>query len=189
MDVKVCPNCGTENPFEANFCRVCRFEFVKQNVATAPVVTPAPVETPTKVRSEGMLPKIIVVVVFAVLVLAASVGIYYLVKAINGHDDAVVENVQNYIPATFAGDYSMKLTSGDQVNRYTAVIKEYAANSYRVEVITEYGKSIYTFVAQLDGTVDSPELGKGTVKYKESVKKLTIEFTGGDLRCELTRIQ
>lgn len=191
MDVKVCPNCGAENPLEANFCRGCRYEFVKQNVAASPAVTPvvAPVVTPAPAKAEGLLPKIIVIVVFAIVTLAASVGIYYLVKAINGHDDAGVENVQNYIPTTFTGDYSMKLISGDQINRYTAVIKEYAANSYRVEVITEYGKSIYTFVAQLDGTVDSPELGKGTVKYKESVKKLTIEFTGGDLKCELTRIQ
>lgn len=188
MDMKVCPNCGTENPFEANFCRGCRFEFIKQNVATSPVVAPAPSPIPTTVRSEGMLPNIIVVVVFATLILAAGAGIYFIVKATSGRDKAVVETVQNYIPETFVGDYSMKLTSGDQTNRYTAVVKEYAANSYRVEVVTEYGKSIYTFVSQIDGTVESPELGRGSVKYKESIKKLTIEFTGGDLRCELTRI-
>ena len=188
MDVKVCPNCGTENPIEANFCRGCRYEFIKQNVATSPVVASAPAPAPTTVRSEGVLPKIIVIVVFATLILAAGAGIYFIVKATSDRGEAVIETVQNYIPETFAGDYSMKLTSGDQTNRYTAVVKEYAANSYRVEVVTEYGKSIYTFVSQLDGTVESPELGKGSVKYKESVKKLTIEFTGGDLRCELTRI-
>ena len=189
MDVKVCPNCGAENPFEANFCRGCRFEFVKQNVATAPAPSPVPSPVPTPVRSEGMLPKIIVVVVFAVLVLAASVGIYHLVRAMEGHDDAVVENVQNYIPKTFAGDYAMKLVSGDIVSRYTAVVKEFASNKYRVEVITEYGKSMYTFTTELDGTVDSPELGKGKVLYKASINKLTIEFLGRDSKCELSRIQ
>ena len=186
MDVKVCPNCGAENPFEANFCRGCRFEFIKKNVSTSPIETPAP--APSPVSSEGMLPKIIVAVVFSALILAACAGIYFLFKATSGPDEVVVETVHNYMPETFAGDYSMKLTSGDQTNRYTAVVKEYAANSYNVEVVTEYGKSIYTFVPQLDGTVESPELGRGTVKYKESIKKLTIEFTRGNLRCELTRI-
>ena len=141
--MKVCPNCGTENPIEANFCRGCRHEFLKQNVATSPVVASAPAPAPATVRSEGVLPKIIVIVVFSALILAAGAGIYFIVKAASSPDEVVVETVQNYMPETFAGDYSMKLTSGGQINRYTAVVKEYAANSYRVEVVTEYGKSIY----------------------------------------------
>lgn len=187
MDVKVCPNCGTENPFEANFCRGCRYEFVKQNVTTSPVVTP--VVTPAPPKTEGLLPKIIVIVVFAIVILAASVGIYFLVKAAMRHDEEQVEHVQSYTPETFAGDYAMKLVSGDIVSRYTAVVKDFASNKYRVEVITEYGKSMYTFTAEPDGTVDSPELGKGQVSYKASINKLTIEFSGRNSKCELSRIQ
>ena len=182
MEVKVCSNCGKENPLEANFCRGCGVRFMPQNGVTSPV------QTPGAAKPKGKLDKIIVAVTLAVLVVAVCVGIFYLVNAISDQDVDVVENVQVYMPETLAGDYSMKLISGDLTSRYAAVVKEYAENNYRVEVITEYGKSIYTFVSNSDGTVESPELGKGTVKYKESVKKLTVEFIGGDLRCELTRI-
>ena len=82
----------------------------------------------------------------------------------------------------------MRISSGEQKDYRTAVVKEYTADSYSVEVISEYGKLVFSFSVLPDGSVLSPELGTGVVKYKESIKKLTIEFTREDGQCVLTRL-
>lgn len=185
METKICPNCGTENPVQANFCRGCRYAFNNPNKEVDQTTHAG--DLPVR---EGKLPKTIVVALLVSIVIAVSAIVFIVIKPFAGEKSEVkIESVQGYIPETFAGDYAMKLASGDIVSRYTAVVKEFASNKYRVEVITEYGKSMYTFTAEPDGTVDSPELGKGKVSYKANINKLTIEFSGRDSRCELSRIQ
>lgn len=129
-----------------------------------------------------------VLVAAFVIVLALSIAATCYIEPISqlfGFDD----KEQIFIPDTFAGTYTTKLITGENIGRYTAVVEEYAVDSYRIEVLTEYGKSIYTFKLMPDGTVDSPELGTGAVSYNEDIKKLTIEFLGGSQKCEFSRLQ
>ena len=198
--MKICPGCKAENPVEAKFCRACGCGFapVEFGPTSAPAAAPAaapsydsaPEFAPVKPKKSAGSSRVVTVSVVVILLLVACGVAYVMMQPTlgGGHVDQPTEQLQNYIPETFVGNYSMRISSGEQKDYRTAVVKEYTADSYSVEVISEYGKLVFSFSVQQDGSVLSPELGTGVVKYKESINKLTIEFTREDGQCVLTRL-
>jgi len=157
-----------------------------------------PADAPVRVNvaeppKSNKLPGFIVFAVFSIILIGGAIAIFLLFRPLAEKADNISEPMTDVVtghrPQTFAGNYSVKLETTDAVSRYTAVITEYASDNYRIDVITEYGKSMYTFTPQPDGSVISPEIGTGIVTYKEKINKLTIRFEKGGTTCEFSRIQ
>lgn len=85
------------------------------------------------------------------------------------------------------GNYSMKVTSAGEVHYSTAIVRQVVATQYQIARITVYGPVMYGFTLSPDATVVSEELGKGSVTWQETLKKLTIRFEREDFVCELSR--
>ena len=193
---KVCPNCGTQNPEEANFCRKCRYDFrttaggngdpvpVASSASASVPGIPTTIPTPSGATTKS---KELWIALCVLVLLILSVPIYIWIQK-GASDKEVIDNVvENYQPESYSGVYSMKMISGENTSVYVVVVESFAVDRYRMEVVTEYGKEIYTFTVMEDGSVVSPELGKAKVEYKRSIDKLSLEFTGVNLRCVLTK--
>lgn len=180
--LKTCPCCGTENPAEANFCRKCRYDFrVAAGGPVEPAAAPSPgTSDPRKARKGKGGCLVVLLVCVAALFIWKKPDFFHRSEPV----DNVVENFQ---PESYAGVYNMKLTSGSDVSQYVVVVESFAIDRYRMEVVTDYGKQIYTFSVMEDGSVMSPELGKAKVTYKKSIDKLSLEFTGVNVTCVLTK--
>ena len=85
------------------------------------------------------------------------------------------------------GNYAMKVTSAGEVHYSTAIVRHVVATQYQIARITVYGPVMYGFTLRPDATVVSEELGKGSVTWQETLKKLTIRFEREDFVCELSR--
>ena len=85
------------------------------------------------------------------------------------------------------GNYTLKLVSGEDTRYSTAVVKEIAAGQFQVARITVYGPILYSFTLGADATVQSEELGQGSISYQPNIRKTTIHFEKGGIVCELTR--
>ena len=84
------------------------------------------------------------------------------------------------------GNYTMKTTDPSGTRYSTAVVKELGSKEFQVARITVYGPGYYGFT--LDGSsVNSAELGSGSVTYKANIKKTTISFQKQEFTCELSR--
>ena len=73
-------------------------------------------------------------------------------------------------------------------------VERYAGKWYEIARMPnwfEKGMSNITAVYTVnpDGTLNSPELGKGVVSYKSTIGKLTIEFSKENVKCVLSRVQ
>lgn len=175
-EMKKCPRCHAQNPVIANFCRKCCYDFRGVSL---------PNDTPVKkswLRYLGMF-------VSVCLIIEAMVFNGILVfRGISSKPMEDTEVTENYIPTSFNGNYSVCLESNGKSHFYTASVVQYTSSNYRIDLRTDYGKSIYTFTVQADGTLSSPELGKGKVTYKEPLNKLSLEFFRESNRCVLTKI-
>ena len=85
------------------------------------------------------------------------------------------------------GNYTLKMVSGEDTRYSTAVVKQIAAGQYQVARITVYGPVMYGFTLGADASVQSEELGNGSITYQPQLKKTTIHFEKGGIVCELTR--
>jgi len=85
------------------------------------------------------------------------------------------------------GSYSMKFTSEGETRYATASVKKMAERQYQVARVTVYGPVVYSFTVHEDGTVQSDELGTGSVTYRSDLKLTTIRFEKKDFLCELSR--
>ena len=163
---KVCPNCGTQNPEEANFCRKCRYDFrtaaggngdpvpvaSSASVSGGSTTIPAPSGATTKSKE-------LWIALCVLVLLILSVPIYIWIQKVPSEKEVIDNVVENYQPESYSGVYSMKMISGENTSVYVVVVESFAADRYRMEVVTEYGKEIYTFTVMEDGSVVSPELG------------------------------
>ena len=85
------------------------------------------------------------------------------------------------------GSYSMKFTSDGETRYATASVKKVAERQYQIARGTVYGPTVYSFTVAEDGTVDSEELGTGTISYRSDLKLTTIRFEKTNFLCELSR--
>ena len=85
------------------------------------------------------------------------------------------------------GSYSMKFTSDGETRYATASVKKVAERQYQIARVTVYGPTVYSFTVAEDGTVDSEELGTGTISYRSDLKLTTIRFEKTNFLCELSR--
>lgn len=190
-EIKICPDCKTENLAIANFCRKCRHDF--RSDGTESVIIQEPdntLESGVTLKPPIVKSRIFLVSLLSILLIGALGMAIYIHSAIHENkNDALPEVIVNYIPETFSGNYTVLIQSEDEKQRYTATVSQFASSSYRIDMISEYGKMNYTFAVNPDGTLNSPELGKGVVSYKSIIGKLTIEFSMEDVKCVLSRVQ
>lgn len=85
------------------------------------------------------------------------------------------------------GNYTMKMVSGTDTRYSTAVVKEVAVGQYQVARITVYGPVYYVFTLGPSATLQSEQLGQGSVTYQPHIQKLTLHFEKGTSVCELSR--
>ena len=103
-----------------------------------------------------------------------------------------VSSQQSTIPTpamlqALEGNYTLKWVAGEDTRYSTAVVKELAAGQYQIARITVYGPILYGFTLGADATVQSEELGRGSITYQPNIKKTTIHFEKGGIVCELSR--
>lgn len=177
-EMKECPECHTQNPVIANFCRRCCYDF--RGTASSD----EPQTKKSWIRHLG----IFVSVCLIIEALAFNGILVYRGISNKPVEKTEVEATENYIPTSFNGNYSVCIESNGKSHFYTASVVQYTLSYYRIELRTDYGKNIYTFTVQADGTLSSPELGNGKVTYKESINKLSLEFFGETTRCVLTKM-
>ena len=85
------------------------------------------------------------------------------------------------------GNYTMKMVVDDDTRYSTAVVKQLAGNQYQVARITVYGPVYYVFTLGPAATLQSEQLGQGSVTYQSHIQKLTLHFEKGTSVCELSR--
>lgn len=190
-EIKICPDCKTENPAIANFCRRCRHDFRSDGTGSVIIQEPDNTSEPGDTLKPSFIKsRIFLVSIMALLIIVALGMAIYTHYAIHENKNyALPEVIVNYIPETFSGNYAVLIQSEDEKQRYTATVSQFASSSYRIDMISEYGKMNYTFAVNPDGTLSSPELGKGVVSFKSTIGKLTIEFSMEDVKCVLSRVQ
>ena len=118
---KVCPNCGTQNPEEANFCRKCRYDFrtaaggngdpvpVASSASASVSGIPTTIPTPSGATTKS---KELWIALCVLVLLILSVPIYIWIQK-GASDEEVIDNVvENYQPESYSGVYSMKMISG-----------------------------------------------------------------------------
>ena len=120
----------------------------------------------------------LVFLVFACTVLGAGAG--RSVQQVSALPD--VQKIGN-----LEGSYSMKFTASGETRYATASVKKMAERQYQIARVTVYGPVSYTFVVNEDGTVQSEELGAGTITYRPDLKLTTIRFEKTNFLCELSR--
>lgn len=86
------------------------------------------------------------------------------------------------------GNYTMKMVvDGDNPRYSTAVVKELPTGQYQVARITVYGPVYYLFSLGPQASLQSDQLGQGSVTYQPHIQKLTLHFEKGTSICELSR--
>ena len=85
------------------------------------------------------------------------------------------------------GSYSMKFTSDGETRYATASVKKVSERQFQISRVTVYGPTVYSFTVGDDGSVQSDELGTGSISYRSDLKLTTIRFEKPNFLCELTR--
>ena len=85
------------------------------------------------------------------------------------------------------GSYTLKNTVDDNVRYSTATVTQVAQGQYQITRVTVYGPVLYSFTLGEHASVESAELGSGTVTYQPGIKKTTIRFEKRGQLCELSK--
>lgn len=109
-------------------------------------------------------------------------------KEVEEHNRAVLQ--VDTVSASYQnlpGTYSILVDNAGAETRYTGVIEEDALGNYVLRIYDEYEPRTVLLTVTDDGTLESEELGKGTMTYKKNIDKTTLTFIKEDSKCTLTK--
>jgi hypothetical protein len=128
------------------------------------------------------------------IVLLAAVGISRLPGKAerNSSDKTASAEVLKQEFATIStnnllGEYLIKVQSDGSETSFIGYIDTDALGQYNLHVLSEFAPRTYLLKIASDGQLSNDELGIGTMTYKESIDKTTIQFDKDGSRCILIK--